>query len=563
VTSQVVSERPVSSVIQTLLLILGAIGLLSLGLSIFLIINTVSAMVVQQTRLIGVMKTVGASGIQILWMYLAVAIFYGLIALIFSIPISILGSQALSQYMANTFNFTVHGNPIQSVTILVQAVMALLVPILSSFFPLINGLSISVTQALSSGATNQVNYGANLIDRLLSGTNLWFARYVLLRPVLLALRNVFRQKVRLGLTLITLVVAGAVFITIFNLRATIFESMNKMTRLQSYDLEVDFSREYRIDEIQQEMGKVEGIKAMDTWFTVQAKRIRPDNSEKGGILVTGLHPDSKVLSSPEILEGRWLIPGDQNVLVITTSLLKNEPDLKVGDNITLNMNDRDYSFQIVGDAMAAGIGGDAVYANYDYISELFNNKTRTSTALIKMDTASGINTTELKTRLDSHFKNAGYLISSIQTTSELKTNMKNNFNSILVLLIIMALLLAVVGGLGLMGTMSINVIERTREIGVMRAIGSSNGGVNSVFITEGVSIGVLSCLISIPVSFPISRLGASAIGSILTGTPWASSFALSGFLIWIVIIIILSLVANYFPARSASRLTVREVLAYE
>ena len=114
-----------------------------------------------------------------------------------------------------------------------------------------------------------------------------------------------------------------------------------------------------------------------------------------------------------------------------------------------------------------------------------------------------------------------------------------------------------------MGTMSINVLERTREIGVLRAIGSSNRGVNWVFMIEGVSIGLASCLISIPFSLPLTSLTTATIGNLMLGSPMSGIFAINGVVIWIVIVFILSLLANYFPARNAERLTVREVLAYE
>ncbi len=205
VTSVVIEEVPINSIIQTLLYILSAIGILSLFLSIFLIINTISAMVTQQTRQIGIMKAVGARAIQILWMYLFVVIFFGLLALVVSIPLSTVGAALLSQYLGGSFNFKIAGNPIQTISIVIQIAIALLVPTLASLVPLINGLRISATQALSSAGTNQTNYGSNPIDRLLSGANVWFTRYTLVRPWILAVRNMFRQKVRLGLTLITLV----------------------------------------------------------------------------------------------------------------------------------------------------------------------------------------------------------------------------------------------------------------------------------------------------------------------------------------------------------------------
>jgi len=78
----------------------------------------------------------------------------------------------------------------------------------------------------------------------------------------------------------------------------------------------------------------------------------------------------------------------------------------------------------------------------------------------------------------------------------------------------MAALLALVGGLGLMGTMSINVLERTREIGVLRAIGAPNHGVERVFIQEGIFIGVISWFFSILVSFPLSMALEYAVGTL-------------------------------------------------
>lgn len=90
---------------------------------------------------------------------------------------------------------------------------------------------------------------------------------------------------------------------------------------------------------------------------------------------------------------------------------------------------------------------------------------------------------------------------------------------------------------------------------MLAGVRALNRGVNGVFMTEGVSLGIGSCLFAIPVSYPITNLVASAIGPMATGSPWTGTFTATGVLIWIVII--LSLLANYIPARNASRLTVR------
>jgi putative ABC transport system permease protein len=127
----------------------------------------------------------------------------------------------------------------------------------------------------------------------------------------------------------------------------------------------------------------------------------------------------------------------------------------------------------------------------------------------------------------------------------------------------MAFLLAVIGGLGLMGTMSINVLERTREIGVMRAIGASNKSVRRIFIVEGIIIGVISWLVGALLAMPISKVLSDLIGAQFLSAPLSYTFSLTGVIIWLGLVIVLATVASFLPAWNASRITVREVLAYE
>ncbi len=127
----------------------------------------------------------------------------------------------------------------------------------------------------------------------------------------------------------------------------------------------------------------------------------------------------------------------------------------------------------------------------------------------------------------------------------------------------MAVLLAVVGGLGLMGTMSINVLERTREIGVMRAIGASDGSVRRIVIVEGVLIGVLSWAMGTAVAFPLSMLLSEAVGQSLLESPLSYTFSPPGALIWLVLVIVIATLASLLPAYRAARMSVRETLSYE
>jgi putative ABC transport system permease protein len=125
------------------------------------------------------------------------------------------------------------------------------------------------------------------------------------------------------------------------------------------------------------------------------------------------------------------------------------------------------------------------------------------------------------------------------------------------------LLTAMVGSIGLTGTMGMNVMERTREIGVMRAIGATDRQIMKTVMIEGMIIGVISWVLAVIVSFPITVLLNRIISLAIFNSP--SQFVLNplGFFIWLGLVLLLSAVASVLPARNAARLTIREVLAYE
>ena len=137
------------------------------------------------------------------------------------------------------------------------------------------------------------------------------------------------------------------------------------------------------------------------------------------------------------------------------------------------------------------------------------------------------------------------------------------FNIITSVLMIMAFLLAIVGSLGLMGTMSINVLERQREIGVMRAIGASNAAILQIFVVEGMVIGALSWGAGLLLSSPISYLMSRRIGMVFAKQPLTYVYDPRGPIFWLLIVLAVAALASLVPARNAANLSVRETLAYE
>jgi putative ABC transport system permease protein len=526
-----------------------------------LIINTISALLAQQKRHIGIMKAVGATTGQVLGMYLGLVSIYGLLALVLSIPLSIVGARELSRFLAAMFNFDLMELNIPPQAIVLQIIIGLLTPVLASLPPFLANLRLSAAEAMSTFTLGKGRFGSGLIDRLLSGANLWFARQVLLRPSLLSMRNIFRSKWRLMLTLITLTLAGAIFIAVFSVQSSLDTTMNDLLHTWDFDAMIMFGRTYRAEKVQREAMSVSGVTATDVWLQLPTRRVRPDGSETKMIYLFAPHADSQLVRGPKILQGRWLLPGDANAVVLDSIFMKEESDVKLGDTVVLKVDGRERTFRVVGVGM--GMIVPMAYANYDYIAQITSRVGLADTLNVATDRHDQAGVIEISKAIEARFERLGLDVDAVATLATERAEAEVFFGIIITLLMIMAFMLAIVGGLGLMGTMSINVLERTREIGVLRAIGAPTRGVAWVFIREGIAIGLLSWLLSAVLAPPLGKLLTNAVGMTVLGTPFSFTYSLTGLWLWLIMVVILSGLASFIPARNAARLTVREVLAYE
>ncbi len=554
-------QVPLDDILQAVLLLMGVLGLLSLFLSAFLIVNTVSALLAQQKRQIGVMKAIGARTGQLMGMYLAMVMIYGLMALLMAVPLGIAGSRALSHLMASYFNFDLADLSIPLGAVLLQVVVGLALPILASLPAFIANLRITAAEAMSSYRMGKGRFGTGMLDRLLSGGNLWFARRLLLRPLLLSMRNIFRRKGRLALTLITLTLAGATFMGVISVRATLSGAIDDLMQAYNFDSAIIFDRPYRLAKIAREAQCVPGVVETNVYGMTPTRRVRPDGSEGPSIFLLSFDIGSELVRGPAMVEGRWLVPEDENALVVDAIMLKDEPDIELGDEIVLKIEGRERPFRVVG--FSLGVILPVAYANYPYVAQVTGEVGQTSAAIVATERHDDAFVTKTNAALEAHLKQRGLQVSSVYPIATERAEGDAFFAGIISLLLIMAFLLAIVGGLGLMGTMSINVLERTREIGVLRAIGAPNRGVAQVFIREGIAIGLLSWALGSLLAYPLGKALSDGVGIPILGVPLSYTYSMAGVVIWLVLVVILSALASLLPAHNASRLTVREVLAYE
>ncbi|NTW28489.1 MAG: FtsX-like permease family protein [Coriobacteriia bacterium] len=534
-------------------LLLLALGVLSLALSGFLVVTTVSAVMSQQVRQVGIMKAVGGTARQITGMYMTMVAAYGVLALLVGVPIGLISGKWFIAFAADIMNFRVTDFTFPTYVVVLEIVVGLLVPIVAAIVPVRAGARTSVVKALNATGISP-NFGHGIFDRLLGLIR------GLPRPVALSLRNTFLRKGRLLLTLTTLVLASAVVMSVLSVRASILKTVDEVASFWSYDSLVVFSSAEPGSALEREAKKIGGVTAVETWLESSVSLKRQDGSEDEGIYGAGI-PVNSTFVNPALLSGRWLRAGDDHAVVVNADVIKDQPNLKVGDTITLTMRGAKSDWKIVG--IAAGqLRGETIFFSRSALDSALGAGGGVTRLLVKTELHTEQAQQQVAVALETRLEKAGFAASGSETQSTMRATIANQLGILVTFLVIMASLLAIVGVIGLTGTMTINVLESTREIGVMRAIGAAHGSIFGIFITEGVVIGIMSWGLGAILSWPLSIGLVSALGGAM-GMHLAYQFSWFGVGLWLVSVVAIAVVASLLPAWNASRVSVRDAISYE
>jgi putative ABC transport system permease protein len=540
---------------QGVFFILSVLGYMTVLLSGLLIINTITALMTQQTRQIGIMKAIGGGNSQVFLMYVVLIFGFGLVALIIAIPLANSAAKMIGSGMAAWLNF--HPSPYKgyTATFIQQLIVALVVPLVAALWPIYNSVRVTVREAISDYG---IGGNATVKDKSVSKGALFMPR-----PMRLSLRNAFRKRARLILTLFTLVLAGAIFIGVYNLWASFDKTIQSIQGYFLADINMSFGRYYRFDEVASIAENVPGVSSVEGWTEYPGTLIS-DKDAAGTQILFVAPPSTSTLIDPVITSGRWLTTGDENAIVIGNHLINIFPDLKIGDWLTIKIDNKETKWHIVGTYSITGnVSPPLLYVNYEYLSRLVGAPGQVYSLRVLTDQHDAISQRRISDQLQALFEARGINIDSSQLAAEFSRDQKAQTDVLVYFMLVMAALIAVVGGLGLMGTMSINVLERTREIGVMRAIGASNLDIQSIVIVEGMVIGLISWGISILLAIPITGILCFGVGMAILTAPMPTVYGATGIIAWLIFTLVLATIASALPARRASRLTVRDTLAYE
>jgi len=578
-------RHPHADIMRLLLLGMAVFGLGILLLSGILVINLMAALMAAQIRQIGVMKTVGGTRRQIARIYFGQALMLGGAAVIVALPGGIAGSRAFASAMAVFLNFDLSSFAIPAWVFLAVAAVGIVVPLFAAAWPVWKGSGIPVARALADTGTSVAAFGASRFDRLLAGIG------GMTRPVLFAIRNSFRRRTRLLLTLATLAAGGLFFLSALNVRASMIATLDRLFRSKEFDLTVGLAGIQRIEVIERAVRKTPGIRAFEGWITTEgsvppagaatAAPSGPPSHGGGASHGGGPHAGGSIgadrfvaIALPadtrmqrfDVVAGRPLAPGDRNAIVVNGAFVsaRRSPAMKVGSDVSLSLGHGSMSWRIVG-IVREPFSPPVAYVPKSYIDDLGGLQGMTNSIRVSVEPGqTGRRSIErIKAALERNLEAEGVRVVGTLSKADSRFGFDQHMVMIYVSLIVISVVIAGVGGLGLMTTMSLNVLERRREMGVLRAIGATPTAVWLIVVAEGILIGALSWAVAAAAAWPVSRAIQNLMTSLIFQSGLEFSFEPAGLAVWAAVSVLLGAVSSFLPAWHASKRPVREALGYE
>jgi putative ABC transport system permease protein len=540
-------RHPHAAQMDTFLFLLGAFGALTFALSAVLVATMIHALLTEQLRQIGVMKTIGASTKQIASLYLGQVAILAAAALAIGIPLGIAAGGAYARFAASMLNATLRSTLPPLWIIAAEIAAGILIPLLVALGPIARASRITIHEAFSNDIGRHP-FGTRRFDR-------WLARIQWLpRPLMLSLRTTFHRRGRLILTVATLAAGGAAFIAALNVSAAWNRTLAADARGRRFDIQAVFSRPVPNAQVQQVLNKHPDVVHAEYWI------------ESGAMLgetnVSLIGPDAntKLLDLP-LIAGRWLQPDDEAGAVINQSALAH--DLHLGGNIPLRINGKIVTWRIVGVVNELAPHANVYAPPRTTLAATGKSPDLTRSARIVTRQRDIPGQLAASKSIEQALNNAGIDVAVVQSINDSRKSFADHLVIIKSALIFAALLVVLVGGLGLTSTLTLNVFERTREIGILSAIGATPRTIARDVVFEGMVMAALSWCVAIIAAIPITFALDDAAGRMFIRS--ALDFYMSPIAVaaWLLLVLILAALSSFHPARRSARLAVREAIAYE
>ena len=528
--------------------LLSVITVLALLSSLVLISNTMTTLVSEQTGEIGVMRALGARRRQIAFVYTRTAVLLGALGAVAGAVLGIVLANLLAGYFGQAFWAVDVGFGVDSWVLLVSLAVGILAPPLAALPAVRRATRIDLRDALES--TGSAIGGQGAADRILRRFR--FAP----RTMQIGLRGVGRRKRRSIATAVIVALAVGNLLATLGLAASVTQTTRAEWADHIEDLRVWTSGSKLFDE-----NAARTIRATPGVTAAQPALVTDVELAGEEAFVWGVRREP--LFRYRLSDGRWFTAaeeqGRERVAVIERNLAL-ATGTKVGDRITLSTAGGAAPVRIIGIAKNQQENGTVLFVPLSTVRSVLGAPSGTSTYWIKTTTGDHAVIDRTMTALEDRLTALGYDVGGEITYVEERDNVAEN-RTITTSVAVLGFIIVAISMVGLANAITMSVLERTREIGVLRCIGARARDVRRIFLTEGVAVAVAGCLLGIPLGY-LLEVGLVWLVRQIVNVEFPVVFPPWNIVIALIGTVLLAALIALVPIRRATRLRPGDALRY-
>lgn len=548
-------DEGVANTANGIFAIMDLLSVVAIVISVILLLGTISSLVTEQIKIIGTMKALGGQRGQIMRHYLALVFFYSIFGTAIGLVAGVAGGYLLALYLGSLVSLNIGDLQILPWQILESVAVGIGTPLLATLIPVWVGTRITARQALQGyGLENTASArrgGWASISRVLFG--------MFPQTIQAGVRGVFRKRLRTVLTMVSLAIAGASLFSVQTASYSFNTFLNHIYDVYHFDAMVSLSDPVPFSQFQQTLGSVQGVQSMESIFQDTA------STQWGQATMTGVQIDTRMYHK-DLVAGRWFTTTDQNAVIISQDAA-SKSGLTVGDSISFSLGVNKARWHIIGVARDfSGIGAGnlgvliAPIGQFNSLLQIPTNATQSVMIQSAYASPTAAQLDTLTQNVDNAMTSAGF-IAQVTTPQQLIAQEQSKYGIIYIMLDAVAIIIALVGAIGLSNSLSMSVLERRREIGILRSMGAVRRKIVQLFWAEGTMLGLLAWILAVVIGIPEAYGLVLVQAHVLAPVPFAFN---SLDLLWtLVIILVLAALASAGPVLAAVRVKIVQTLSYE
>jgi putative ABC transport system permease protein len=550
--------HPHVALMSALLWILRAFGMMAFACSAALAVFVISLWMKRETRQVGIMKTIGARTHQIAFQYLALV---GPLVVL-ATGIALVAGTALGNWLIHDTafeqNIELASRDVPRDLLLLEILCTIGIPLVAMALPILRAARMSAREAIHDPGITAPGKGSRLARFVrLPGDQRWT----------FALRNTLRRKWRLAATVTGLGLAGALLLTAMNHYESLMAVIDTVVEDRGHDFQVAVQRPIEPAALESVARDLPGVAVAEAWRRAGVE-IAPGPAGPGASPAAGGHavasaqlygyPVDTRIPRLTIREGRWPEPGEAGAVVVTRPLARRTPGVTVGAEVTLQFRDRRTTVRVVG--LVDELSIRAFYTEAPTFEAITGMRDLASELRVRALDRGDID--PVVAAVDQALLARRLAAGPILTRWGIRESYDEHFRGATTLAAIVAVAIGLIGAICLVAFACLGILERAREIGVIRAMGATPRDVRRMLLAENGMVVGASLAIGVGLSFPATVAFNDFTSGFALLIPVPLVFSWTALAAVCAGVPLVMLAVRVAIARML-RLSVRETLAYE